>query len=57
MIDACIHVQRVLGAPWWMRAESFGYEAFGFDAKLLEEAVEYSTLNLLENYRSEGNIP
>ena len=48
MIDAFVYVmheERVLGAPAdeYVQRVLKGYEAFGFDARLLEEAVEYST--------------
>ena len=48
MIDAfayIMHEERVLGTPSdeYVQRVLAGYEAFGFDARLLEEAVEYST--------------
>ena len=40
-----MHEERVLGAPSdeYIQRVLEGYEAFGFDARLLEEAVEYSS--------------
>lgn len=55
-----MHEERVLGAPSdeYIQRVLEGYEEFGFDARLLEEAVEYSTPKSVKKaVESDEDIP
>lgn len=63
IIDAfayIMHEERVLGAPSdeYVQKVLAGYEAFGFDERLLEEAVEYSTpKSTRKTNKTDDNVP